>query len=75
MDQTRAKNQWTQPPTYAASAANSLTQALLLEPSIKPEVFAAYNSNITPDNLSLPGRETHLVFSDIHNPKSQIFSD
>ena len=40
MDQNRANNQSTQPPTYAADEATSLTQYPVPEPALEPEVFA-----------------------------------
>ena len=41
MDENRANNQSTQPPTYAADEATSLTQHPVPEPALDPEVLSA----------------------------------
>ena len=41
MGQTCANNQSTQPPTFASTAAASLTQVPVSEPALNPDFFVA----------------------------------
>ena len=72
---THAKNNYNQPPTYAASVSASLILATLTETDIYPEASAAQESHHIPDTFSLPVRKTHFLFSAIHYSKGQIFTD
>ena len=75
MYQTCANSQQSQPLTYAATVASSLTKYPVTELAIDHELFATQNSNPTPDICSLSGRKTHFLLSTIHDSKSKNFTD